>query len=286
MNSFRAAMAESGLDLGDVARLLNLDVAAVIQFGMQVGFINLETCLGICNVLNVSFFDLFPSMHDLKPELSEEAEIEDEAPFVYALFEKTEFHPRLLACGIDPDPSQWFVAFQLSTGLERRYRLSSIEKNRLENALSFAADTSGHFVFHADCQTVIIRRSAVLDVRFANSMSYAQFSSDEKAYAATLVLPGSPFPVVTTLIPDNRLPAGHGSPLFNLISAARDGQDLPPFIRFADSDEIRFLQIENMELFEIPVGLTIPGFYDDEKEGADLPGDEANLLHAEAMGTA
>jgi hypothetical protein len=117
-------------------------------------------------------------------------------------------------------------------------------------------------------------------------MSYAQFSSDEKAFAATVVLPGSPFPVVTTLIPDNRLPGGHGSPLYNLIAAAREGIDLPPFIRFADADEIRFLQIENMELLEIPVGLTIPGFYDDEEETNEGSVEAGNLLHAEAMGTA
>jgi hypothetical protein len=284
MNTFRATIKDGTLRYEDVARMLGLDVASVIQFGLKVGFINLETCLSICSLLDVSFFDLFPSLEDMRPELSEDAELEDELPFVYALFTKSENHPKILACGIDPDVRPWYVAIHLTSGVERRYRLSSVEKNRLDNALSSAKDTKGYFVFHADCQTIILRRSAVQDVRFSNSMSYAQFSSDERAFAATVVLPNSPFPAVTGMTVDDPSPGGHGSPLYDLINLARAGGDLPAFIRLPEDDELRFLQIENMEVLEIPVGLTIPGFYDDdEDEEHDV---RETLLLMEAMGTA
>ncbi len=284
MNTFRATIKAGALRYEDVARMLGLDVATLIQFGLKVGFINLETCMAICNVLDISFFDMFPSLDDLRPELSEDAEIDEEFRHIYGIFEKTEHHPRLLACGIDPDVRPWYVAIHLTSGVERRYRLSSVEKNRLDNAMTSATDTKGYFVFHGDCQTVILRRSAVQDVRFSNAMSYAQFSSDERAFAATVVLPNSPFPAVTGMTADDPGPGGHGTPLYDLISTARAGGDLPAFIRLPEEDELRFLQIENMEVLEIPVGLTIAGFYDDdEDEGQEVP---ETLLLMEAMGTA
>ncbi|TLX16869.1 hypothetical protein [Rhizobium sp. MHM7A] len=284
MNTFRATIKEGSLRYEDVARILGLDVATLIQFGLKVGFINLDTCMAICNLLDVSFFDLFPSLDDMRPELGKDAELEDELPFIYALFEKTENHPKVLGCGIDPDLRPWYVAVHLTSGVERRYRLSSVEKNRLDNAMTSAKDTKGYFVFHADCQTIILRRSAVQDVRFSNAMSYAQFSSDERAFAATVVLPNSPFPAVTGMTADDSSPGGHGSPLYDLINIARAGGDLPAFIRLPEEEELRFLQIENMEVLEIPVGLTIPGFYDDdEDDGQEVP---ETLLLMEAMGTA
>jgi hypothetical protein len=286
MNTFRAMIKNSELRNEDVARILGLDVSSIIQFGLQVGFINLDTCAALCSVLGVSFFDLFPSLADLKPELSPEADLEDELPFVYALFRKSENHPRILACGIDPDPNPWFVAVHLTSGVERRYRLSSIEKNRLDNALYSAKDTSGYFVFHADCQTIILRRSAVQDVRFSNAMSYAQFSSDERAFAATVVLPNSPFPAVTGMAADNPGPTGHGTPLFDLIRTARAGGDLPAFVRLPEEEELRFLQIENMEVLEIPVGLTIPGFYDETDNDRVIDDASESLLLMDVMGTA
>ena len=284
MNTFRATIKASALRYEDVARMLSLDVATLIQFGLKVGFINLETCMAICNVLDMSFFDMFPPLDDLRPELADDADVDDEFRHIYAIFEKTEHHPRLLACGIDPDLRPWYVAVHLTSGVERRYRLSSVEKNRLDNAMTSATDTKGYFVFHADCQTVILRRSAVQDVRFSNSMSYAQFSSDERAFAATVVLPNSPFPAVTGMSCDDPGQGGHGTPLYDLISTARSGGDLPAFVRLPEEDELRFLQIENMEVLEIPVGLTIPGFYDDDEDEADDAPE--TLLLMEAMGTA
>lgn len=286
MNTFRAMIKESSLRYGDVARILGLDVASVIQFGLKVGFISLDTCMAICNLLDVSFFDLFPTLDDMRPQLSEDAQLEDELPFVYAMFEKRENHPKILACGIDPDLRSWYVAIHLTSGVERRYRLSSVEKNRLDNAMSSARDTKGYFVFHADCQTIILRRSAVQDVRFSNAMSYAQFSSDERAFAATVVLPNSPFPAVTGMVADDSGPGGHGSPLYDLIHIARSGGDLPAFIRLPEDEELRFLQIENMEVLEIPVGLTIPFFYEDDEDDDERKGAPETLLLMEAMGTA
>lgn len=287
MNTFRSTIKNGELRNEDVAKILGLDVATVIQFSLKVGFLNLDTCIAICNVLGVSFFDMFPALVDLRPS-NPEADLEDELPYIYGIFNKTENHPKLLACGIDPDPRPWYVAVHLTSGVERRYRLSSIEKNRLDNALSSAKNTSGYFVFYSDCQTIILRRSAVQDVRFSNSMSYAQFSSDERGFAATVVLPNSPFPAVTGMVADNAGPNGHGSPLFDLIQIARAGGELPAFVRLPEEEELRFLQIENMEVLEIPVGLTIPGFYDenDDADSENIQHHQDDLLFMDVMGTA
>lgn len=285
MNIFRSLMQETDFDNADVARLLNLDVATVILFDLKVGLVNLDTALSLCSLLDVSFFDMFPALEDLAPEMDADAEPGDEVPFIYSLFEQSEYHPRLLGCGIDPDIRLWYVSIQFKSGVERRYRLSSLDKTRLDITLSEATKADSYFVFHADCQTVIIRRSAVQDVRFSNGLSYAQFSSDERGFAMTVMMPHMHQPSFTSVPCDDVNDGGFGTPLRDLIDLARADAELPSFLRFTDGEETRLLQIDGFEVLEIPVGLTIPNFYRDDSEIEDESPAEI-LLKMEAMGSA
>lgn len=285
MNEFRRLKLGTNFDNEMIASLVGVDVAVIHLFELQVGIIDYNTAMTICSVLDATFFEMFPGLAHLAPVPTEDAEGDDPNDMVIELFESEENRVILIQHGLDPDVRPWYAHIHLKSGNERRYRLSSLESARLQEELSVADDDKGCYVFYADCQNVIIRRSAISNVRFTTSLSYAPFSSEERGLAMTLLDRKNPRPIETGVAPDDPADGPRGTPLIDLIQRAREGKPLQPFIRMQESDDdIRFIHIEDCEVIEIPVGLTVPGFYD-EDEPEEQSG-EIDLETAEAQGSA
>jgi hypothetical protein len=285
MNEFRRLKLGTDFDNAMIASASGVDIAVVNLFELQTGFIDYNTAVTICNVLDCTFFDMFPGLQHLVPAPTEEADEEDQDEFSLEIFEDASNRPLLLQHGLDPDIRPWFAHVHMKSGNDRRYRLSSLECDRLQETLTTAETNEGYLVFFADCQTVIIKRSSLSNIRFTNSLSYAPFSSEERGLAMTLVSSSFARPIETGVLPDS--PAdegGHGQPLLGLIEKARNNLPLQPFIRLPEDEDVRFTNIEEFEIIEIPIGLTVPGFYDDEEE-VDTT-ETIDLETIEAAGTA
>jgi transcriptional regulator with XRE-family HTH domain len=284
MNRLREIRKEKEKTIVEIAKTLGLDEATLFLFELQGGLIHIDVALSVCSLLDVSFFEMFPELEDLGPP--EQDEEDDEITLVFNLLDNAENRVRFYATGIDPDSRNWFARVGLKSGVERRYRLSSIEKSYLEDSLLTEEKANPYIVFHADCQTVILRRDSVLDARFSNALSYAQFSTEENAFRVTIVMENMPLPRSVEITIDDPSDNGHGRPLAALIEKAREGGQLPSFLRFPRDQEDCLVNIEHMELLEIPVGLTIPYLYLDEMELEDIDFDEHSLSFMEPQGTA
>lgn len=284
MNRFKELRKEKSLTVESIAKTIGIDEATLFLFELHAGHIHIDIALSLCSYMDISFFELFPDLNDLSPGENEEGE--DEMSVVLDLMRNVENRVRFYANGIDPDSRNWFVLLRLRSGVERRYRLNSPEKQYLEEMLT-SEDTSNPFiVFTGDCRTIILKRNAVLDVRFSNAMSYAQFSSLESAYSALIVYENMQVPKSFPLTCDDLSEQGHGQPLGALIQKAREGGPLPSYLRFPDDEDECLINIETFELMEIPVGATIPFLYMDDLELEDMAIEENSLSLMEPQGTA
>lgn len=285
MNEFKRLKLGTEFDNGMIASLAGVDVAIINLFEMQLGIIDFNTAITICNVLDVTFFDMFPAFAHLAPGSAHETEDKDWDEFAMEIFEDETHRASLIANGLDPDMRPWFAHVYLKSGNDRRYRLSSLEMARMQFEMSTAENVEGYFVLYADCQNIIIKRSALASVRFTNSLSYAPFSSEERGLAMTLVSSSFTRPKEVGVLPDNPEEGAHGRPLLTLIEKARTNAPLQPFIRLPEDNDARFVNIEEFEVIEIPLGLTVPGFYDEDEPEQESSG-VVDLSTAEPVGSA
>jgi hypothetical protein len=285
MNEFRRLKLGTDFDNAMIASMVGVDIAVVNLFELQTGYIDYNTVMTICGVLDCTFFEMFPGLAHLAGAPQDDAGDEDEDDLTIEIFEEEENRALLIQHGLDPDIHPWYAHVHMRSGNDRRYRISSLESEKLQAELTSADTNAGYLVFFADCQTVIVKRSDLLNIRFTNSLSYAPFSSEERGLAMTLVSGRFTRPIETGVVPDSPLGSGgHGQPLLNLIEKARANLPLQPFIRLPEDGDIRFTNIEEFEIIEIPIGLTVPGFYDDEEEVS--PGEPIDLETVEAQGSA
>ncbi len=290
MNEFRRLKLGTNFDNAMIASLARVDIAVVNLFELQTGYVDYNTVMTICSVLDCSFFDMFPGLQHLSlVPVAEASDDQDEGDdlddLVIEIFEEPANRPLLIQHGLDPDIRPWFAHVHMKSGNDRRYRLSSVECERLQGELTSADTNDGYLVFFADCQSVIIKRSSLSNIRFTNSLSYAPFSTDERGLAMTLISSSFARPIETGVVPDRPVEdGGHGQPLLALISRARENAPLQPFIRLPEDGDIRFTNIEEFEVIEIPIGLTVAGFYDDEEVVEDS--EEIDLKTVEAAGSA
>nr|WP_250808047.1 helix-turn-helix transcriptional regulator [Neorhizobium tomejilense] len=259
MNKLTAMKEINEFDNSMLADATGIDVVAIHMFEHGIAPIHFEEAEALCSAMDVDMDKLFPNLAELFV-LCEALDSQDE---VQEMFFDPANRMALRSAGLDPDLRDWIMIVDLKSGNERRYRVSSMEREKIKCALVAANDSSGYICFYADCQQIIIRKDALSEVSFVVDASYAKFSSRERAYAATLVFEGSPKPEVVGLTPDGG-PDGDGEhPFASLLDAALNGRDLPPFfeVETETADEERFVSINGLEVLEIPMGVLFPECY-------------------------
>jgi transcriptional regulator with XRE-family HTH domain len=236
----------------------------------------------MCQAMDVAMTEMFPSISEiltLADSLDSEAEIQE-------LFFEPANRMAIRSAGLDPDLRDWIMIVDLRSANERRYRLSSMEVDKVKNALVSAKDANGYICFYSDCQQVILKKDAISEVAFTAGASYAQFSSRERAYAATMVFEGSARPEVVGLHPDP-IDVDVDHPFAMLLHAAMNGQDLPPFFQVEtdDDDEHRFVSVHGLEVLEIPMGVLFSEIYSQNSD-ARYVGMDSGLAGMDAQGEA
>jgi hypothetical protein len=259
MNKLTAMKEITDFDNSMLADSTGLDVVTIYMFEHGYAPIHFDHAISLCQAMDVDMAQMFPTLAELL-DLSEALDSEEE-------MQEFLFDPpnrmAMRSAGLDPDLRDWIMVVDLKSGNERRYRLSSMELEKVRSALVSSSDSAGYICFYADCQQVILRKDAITEISFLVDASYAQFNSRERAYAATLVFDISPRPEIVGLTPDGG-PDGDGpQPFAKLLDAALNGRDLPPFLEVQTEDpaEQRFVSINGLEALEVPMGILFPDCY-------------------------
>lgn len=249
---------KAGMDLEDVADIVGIDVVELAMAERGIGLAHLDVIAAVATALDAEPADLYPTV----ASHIRGAEDLDEEQLRMRLLEP-ECSAALMAAGVDPDIACWYVIVKLKSGNERRYRVSSGEKDRIRAALRGPAPIDSYLLFHADCRNVAIRRNAIAELRFTNSASYAPFSSHESAFDVLIISPRSPRPETIKALPDGG-PDGKGpTPFTDFMEAAREGRETGAFLMLEDDGDEHFVGIDQLELIEVPVGVMMPDIYSD-----------------------
>lgn len=281
MNRFKAFRKASRMDMQTAASRAGVDVMQLALFENGMGWMPMDIAYRLSEVVEQSMSDLFPLLKDVfvAADAVEEEEAKQEL-----LFDKANL-PVLVESGIDPDPRPWFAIVSLKSGNERRYFLTSMEYERIRHEMLHSEDAEGYVAFHADCQNVIIRKSAIHTVRFNNHASYAWFASHESDFFITTVSDACPRPVRMLATPDGR--EGDEQPFAQLFQAARGlGGKMPPFFAMSDDPDELVISFDQVEVIEIPCGVMMPDLYDEAEEFAEGRGTGETLRSMEMMGRA
>lgn len=278
MNRIGQLRQVAGMDLQDVADIVGIDVLEASMAERGIGLTHYDLVVAIADCLEVRPSDLYPDVGDRLEALEALPDTEDLRD---AMMDSANADALRLA-GIDPDVAVWYAIVTLQSGNERRYRLPSIEKERLLDVLTDAADRNDWLVFAADCRTVVARKAAITEIRFVNRASYAAFSSRESAATVVLVSPRSPRPQEIVVRPDE---GDDHRPFGSFVASAAQGEELQKFLLIEDDGEQKLMSVASIELMEIPVGVLVPELYGDGPLDMD-GGDGDSLEQMEVMGEA
>lgn len=266
------------MDLADVAEIIGVDVIELALAEHGIGLTHYDVVISIASALDVEVEDLYPSLAPVIQSL----ETFDGDPRVAML--DPECAQAFRAAGIDPDIAAWYAIVKLKSGNERRYRMSSDEKDKIREELMSLDNRNGYMMFMADCRHVAIRRDAIAEVRFTNKASYAAFSSDESAFNVLIVSPRSPRPEMITVEPDGGMDGRGTRPFADFLEAMRDGKETLKYLLMDDEGDECFIGIDMLEVIEIPAGVIMPELYE---ENSFLPSSEPESLETmEVMGEA
>ncbi|NTF17581.1 helix-turn-helix transcriptional regulator [Agrobacterium rubi] len=297
MNKFHQIRKALRLDLVTAAGKAGIDEMQLALFEHGMGWIAIGTAYRLAAILEVPVGQVFPLLRDVfaKAEL-----LDDEAERLELVF-KPENREILAQSGIDPDRMAWYAIFQLKSGNERRYFLTSTEYRRMRQEMLHSETSDGFLTFHSDCQNVILRKAAIASVRFTNDASYAWFRSTERDFVITVVSNVSPRPVKMEVPPDGR-PDGNGPrPFAELLAAARGEHpvvppdspetarpqpDMPAFFSLLDDPDETIVSFDGIEVIEIPCGVLMPDLYDEDEEYAEGHEGGESLKTMEMLGEA
>lgn len=283
MHKMTAMKQISDLDNTMLAESTGMDVVAIHMFEHGLAPIHFENADALCGAMDVPMEELFPSLAELL-SMTDALETEGE---VQEMFFDPAYKMAVRSAGLDPDLRDWIMIVDLKSGNERRYRLSSLEMEKVKNELVSAKDGSGYICFYADCQQVIVKKDAISELSFVVGASYAKFTSRERAFAATMIFENYPKPEVVGLSPDGGEDGEGDHPFASLLDAALNGRELPPFFRVEtdDENEERFVSIHGLEVLEIPMGVLFPEIYAKDSD-ARYVGPGSTLGAMDAQGTA
>jgi len=270
----------AGMDLEDVADIVGVDVAELALAERGIGLAHFDVVVALASVFDADPEDLYPTVADH----IRSAEDLDEDGLRERLLDP-ERSTALMMAGIDPDIACWYVIVKLKSGNERRYRVSSAERMRIRMDLCGEGPADGYLLFHADCRNVAIRRSAIAELRFTNSASYAPFSSHESAFNVVIVSGRSPRPETIQVPPDGGEDGEGPTPFTDFMEAAREGRETTRFLLLEEDGDENFIGIDQLEAMEVPVGVMMPDIYLDRPDTKAV--DPAEGLEAmEPMGEA
>lgn len=184
---------------------------------------------------------------------------------------------------IDPDPALNTIVVTLKSGLEERFVISSMDKDRLKSCLrrfdpeEWSAERQ-FFCFNSGSDTIVVNLASVVHVRFYFDAPFpsleAEAANDEDdGFNITFYLNGSPEPFQVEVEPDRlTLAAFHETEGAELregdaqIQAFLFEMDSGPdaFIEFLDSDgEEIVLNTGSIDLVRVPLIVSNPALYDD-----------------------
>lgn len=251
------------MDVQDMASLAGLDEMEAALAERGIGLVHYDVVTALAEALGAQPSDLYPGMdeHFDRIDASERDEsIRDEML-------SPERSVALLMAGIDPDISSWYAIVRLKSGNERRYRVSSTERENIRSELAFAGNPNGFIAFAADCRTVLVRREAIAEVKITTAASYAPFSSRESAYKVVIVSPRSPRPEEMEVVPDGGEDGDGPRPFSDFVAAAQQGGEIPGFILLEEDGDEVYVAIDRLEAMEIPMGVLMPGLYGEDGQG-------------------
>jgi hypothetical protein len=283
MTKLTAMKEISDFDSSMLADATGIDIVTIHMVEHGIVPVHYDIAEAMCEAMDVEMREMFPSLAEifsLADSLDNPSEVQD-------LFFDPANKMAMRSAGLDPDLRDWIMVVDLRSANERRYRISSMEMEKIKNELVSAKDANGFICFYSDCQQVIIKKSAISEVSFIIAASYAQFSSRERAYAATMIFDGSSRPEVVGLQPDGGEEGDGEHPFKNLLDAALNGRDLPPFLRVETEDETedRFVSIHGLEVLEIPMGVLFPDIYSKDSDERYV-GPDSSLSGMDAQGSA
>lgn len=272
LNKLSQLIAEAGTSIHELADLLDKDVLEISMAQHGIGYTHISTILGIAEAIECDVADIYP-------QLSNHAEIfeDDTLPFEdrrnHLLSE--EYKNAFMSAGIDPDPEKWYLIIRLKSGNERRFRISSVDLADLRTEMESRENNGDYFIFTADCRNIILRKNTISEIKIRNHASCAPFSSLEDGDSITIISSLFPRPEAIFMLPDEPNTDGGECPLAELIESAGNNETLPNFIKTEDDEGDHYINLSNVELIEIPVGLVNPFLYLDEVhqvlEGEDVP---------------
>lgn len=283
MTNLTAMKEISDCDTSMLADSTGIDVVTIHMIEYGIAPAHYDVADALCEAMDVTMQDLFPSLFEIlsmADALDSQAEVQE---FFFEPANKMAFR----SAGLDPDLRDWIMVVDLRSGNERRYRVSSMERERVLNEMLSAKDANGYICFYSDCQQIIIKKTAISELSFVAGASYAQFNSRERAYAATMVFEDSSRPEIVGLQPDGGEDGEGDHPFANLLDAALNGRDLPPFFKVEteDDDEDRLVSIHGLEVLEIPMGVLFPEIYSKNTD-ARYVGPGSGLGGMDALGSA
>lgn len=264
MNKLSQLIENAETDIHELAEQLDVDVLEIAMAKRGIGFTHFDTVCALADALECDIEDIYPTLAGHVEAFDEEGISQDE---MRTRMMSEEHMKVLVDAGIDPDPERWFMILTLKSGNERRYRIASGDLQVLTDEIETATDSEGFFVFTADCRTIVLRKTAMKQVQIRNETSYARFYSSEDANRLTMVSTTSPRPEVIEVEPDLPGAGPESCPITALIQKAMNNEPIGPFFKMEDGGDDRYINLDEMEVLEIPLGLVMPHLYEYEVEG-------------------
>jgi DNA-binding Xre family transcriptional regulator len=282
VNKLSQLIEEAETSIHELANDVGVDVLEISLAKRGLGAIHFDTVCAIADAMECDIEEIYPSLDGYVDEFNEEGISHEE---LRTRMLSTNNWNALFKAGIDPDPDLWFMILKLKSGNERRYRISSIEMLKMTNDIETSTNSEGYFVFIADCRTILLKKSGMKEIQFRNEASCARFSSIEDANNITIVSSASPRPEPIRVEPDYPSGGPETCPFRTLVDNATEGRPIGPFFKMEDEGDDRYINIDEVELMEIPLGLIIPSLYEDDFV-IDNYGAEAGLEHMVPAGSA
>jgi len=255
VNRLNALRKSAGLSRSNLAEIMGVDFLEIALAERGIGHVPFLFVMNVAEVLECTPQELFPALAAHFAGLDPEAMSDNQLREVLLSDENAKAFSE---AGIDPDIARWFVIVKLKSGNERRYPVSSIERDKIMQTLTSGSDMP-FILFMSDCRMVAIKISSISELSFRNHASYAYFSSEESATKVVLVSERSPRP--ETVIAD---PSGiFGSGFSDFMGAAMANEQRKFFVFAEDAGET-LMNIDLVEAIEVPMGLLVPDLYEDD----------------------
>lgn len=259
MNKLAQIIDAQQTSIHELADQLDIDVLEVAMAKNGLGFTHFDTVCALADALECEVEEIYPALAGHVDVFDEEGISQDEMRHRMM----TEEHLSvLMKLGIDPDPARWFIIIKLKSGNEVRYRIASPDLELIKQAMETAEDASGFFVFAADCRTIVLRKTAIREVQLRNEARYARFSSAEDSTRLTIVSTTAPRPEVIEVEPDLPQAGPDECPISKLVQKAANDEPIGPFFKIEDEGDDRYINLDEMEILEIPLGLMMPHLYE------------------------